>query len=230
MLDFPSANLQVGQLFPDPVIAGVPLWMWDGEKWITFSEEGGANILVEPTAPLDVPDNTLWWSSTEGRLYLLYNDSNSVQWVAASPVERGPQGMRGPQGLRGPEGPPFALSYMFAGLTANVPFATAWIDLLTLDVGGEGTWFVIGTASVSNGSNASHAAARLISAATPISMVRIIEPNPAWINNGTCSGVVVNPAAPIRLQVIDDSANATAHAFPVAGGGSATHMTAIRIA
>ena len=48
--------------------------------------EGGGSITVSPTAPTDpVPaSGDLWWNSTEGELYVYYNDGTSSQWVAAA--------------------------------------------------------------------------------------------------------------------------------------------------
>ncbi len=48
--------------------------------------EGGGSITVSPTAPTDpVPaSGDLWWNSTEGELYVYYNDGSSSQWVAAA--------------------------------------------------------------------------------------------------------------------------------------------------
>jgi hypothetical protein len=46
----------------------------------------GASIaFVSDTPPTGIPDNTLWWESDTGNLYLWYNDGNSKQWVIACP-------------------------------------------------------------------------------------------------------------------------------------------------
>jgi hypothetical protein len=46
----------------------------------------GASIAyVSDTPPTGVPDNTLWWESDTGNLYLYYNDGNTKQWVIACP-------------------------------------------------------------------------------------------------------------------------------------------------
>jgi len=39
MLDFPSAPT-VGQKYPQPPVAGVPVYSWDGEKWTTPTQTG----------------------------------------------------------------------------------------------------------------------------------------------------------------------------------------------
>jgi hypothetical protein len=46
---------------------------------------GGASVLVGDTAPVGAPDNSLWWESDSGLLFIRYNDGNSAQWVNAAP-------------------------------------------------------------------------------------------------------------------------------------------------
>jgi hypothetical protein len=41
---------------------------------------------VSDTAPASPQANALWWNSTDGQLYLWYNDGNSSQWVIATPT------------------------------------------------------------------------------------------------------------------------------------------------
>jgi len=54
-------------------------YSWDGEKWVS-----GANgaIYVSDPPPPNAPANSLWWNSTNGTLYVRYNDGNSTQWVS----------------------------------------------------------------------------------------------------------------------------------------------------
>ncbi|MDA9539224.1 hypothetical protein ACM41_24290 [Bradyrhizobium sp. CCBAU 21362] len=55
---------------------------------------GGASVLVSETPPVGAADNSLWWESDSGNLFIRYNDGNSAQWVAtagsavAAPVVR----------------------------------------------------------------------------------------------------------------------------------------------
>jgi hypothetical protein len=44
-----------------------------------------ASVVVSDTAPAGAADNTLWWESDSGLLYVRYNDGNSSQWVIACP-------------------------------------------------------------------------------------------------------------------------------------------------
>jgi hypothetical protein len=47
---------------------------------------GGSSVYVQDTPPTGVPDNSLWWESDSGLLYVRYNDGDSTQWVIAAPV------------------------------------------------------------------------------------------------------------------------------------------------
>jgi hypothetical protein len=51
--------------------------------WGLWSMDGTG--LAGPTPPVNVPDNTLWWDSQSGSLFVYYDDGNSKQWVIASP-------------------------------------------------------------------------------------------------------------------------------------------------
>lgn len=47
---------------------------------------------VSATAPTQARTNDFWWDTTLGRLFILYNDGSSTQWVDASPDGGGGQG------------------------------------------------------------------------------------------------------------------------------------------
>ena len=81
--DFPNAPT-VGQKYPAPPVAGVPVYSWDGAKW-TASGSGVATVIASDTPPTGVADDTLWWESDTGLMYVRYNDGNSTQWVIACP-------------------------------------------------------------------------------------------------------------------------------------------------
>lgn len=70
---------------------GPVLKVYDGANWInclpyTFA----APIVSDVTPALTYPDGTLWWNSTNGLMYILYNDGTSRQWTqvtsSVSPV------------------------------------------------------------------------------------------------------------------------------------------------
>jgi hypothetical protein len=46
---------------------------------------GGSTVYVSDTPPPGVPDNSLWWESDSGLLWIRYNDGDSTQWVIAAP-------------------------------------------------------------------------------------------------------------------------------------------------
>jgi len=46
---------------------------------------GGANVTISDTAPGSPNNGDLWWESDKGRLKIYYNDTDSQQWVDASP-------------------------------------------------------------------------------------------------------------------------------------------------
>jgi len=46
---------------------------------------GGANVTISDTAPGSAQAGDLWWESDKGRLKIYYNDTDSDQWVDASP-------------------------------------------------------------------------------------------------------------------------------------------------
>ena len=56
-------------------------YVWDGQKWVKEGG-GGSAVYVSDTAPDDPEDNSLWWESDSGILYVRYNDGSSTQWVA----------------------------------------------------------------------------------------------------------------------------------------------------
>jgi hypothetical protein len=70
---------------------GPTLKVWSGTQWINCLPYTYANTIVADTAPsiADHYPGTLWWDSSTGLMYVLYDDGNTVQWtqVAASVVD-----------------------------------------------------------------------------------------------------------------------------------------------
>jgi hypothetical protein len=68
------------------------LKVYDGSNWINCMPYTYAAPIVAATAPpiVNFPDNTQWWNSTNGLMYILYNDGTSRQWTqvtsSVSPV------------------------------------------------------------------------------------------------------------------------------------------------
>ena len=50
-----------------------------------------APVTISPQAPASAVPGDLWWCNLDGRLYVLYDDGTSVQWVAATPQGSGAQ-------------------------------------------------------------------------------------------------------------------------------------------
>ena len=66
----------------------------DGGQWVPATPSGGGEgaagqttVIMSSDAPSteDNEPGQLWWSNEDGRLYVLYDDGNSRQWVDASP-------------------------------------------------------------------------------------------------------------------------------------------------
>tara|TARA_Y100000287_G_scaffold87869_1_gene69771 strand:- start:15414 stop:17669 length:2256 start_codon:yes stop_codon:yes gene_type:complete len=62
--------------------AGVMSWTTPGST--------GANVTISDTAPGSPTAGDLWWESDKGRLKIYYNDTDSTQWVDASPPLQAP--------------------------------------------------------------------------------------------------------------------------------------------
>jgi hypothetical protein len=77
--NFPNSP-SIGQLYPSPPQANVPVYQWDGEKWVVITS--GVSPVYIGDAPPAVPSNgTLWFNSITAQLYIYYTDVNSSQWV-----------------------------------------------------------------------------------------------------------------------------------------------------
>lgn len=82
-LDFP-ANPTDGQEYEFPPFT----YKWDGEKWKTIKTgDGGtgSSVYVQDTAPSGALPGSLWYCTTNGFTYILYQDTDSTQWVDSSP-------------------------------------------------------------------------------------------------------------------------------------------------
>ena len=79
-LTYPAINGTSGQVLTSDGTGNV--------TWTTVSGGGGggASVTVSDTAPGSASAGDLWWESDTGRLKIYYQDTNSTQWVDASPV------------------------------------------------------------------------------------------------------------------------------------------------
>jgi hypothetical protein len=63
------------------------LKVWDGTTWLPCRQTStSGTAIVAPTAPPLTAnvDNALWWNSTNGMMYILYNDGTTRQWTQIS--------------------------------------------------------------------------------------------------------------------------------------------------
>ena len=62
------------------------VYRWSGSAYIEIGPTtgGGSSVYISDTPPVGVTDNSLWWKSDVGVMYVRYNDGNSTQWVQAA--------------------------------------------------------------------------------------------------------------------------------------------------
>ena len=58
---------------------------YDGSNWEAANIGTVANAVISDTAPGSATAGDLWWESDTGRLKIYYNDTDSTQWVDATP-------------------------------------------------------------------------------------------------------------------------------------------------
>ena len=75
-LTYPTTNGSNGEVLTSDGSGNV-VWAAGGS--------GGANVTISDTAPGSAQAGDLWWESDKGRLKIYYNDTDSTQWVDASP-------------------------------------------------------------------------------------------------------------------------------------------------
>jgi len=91
----PTSNLSLfpnvaadGQLIPDffsEHVSNFNLRILDETISSLQNSGSGASVSVSDSAPTDPSPGDLWWNSNEGVLKIYYSDSDSSQWVDASP-------------------------------------------------------------------------------------------------------------------------------------------------
>lgn len=76
-IDFPSSPA-INQQFT----GGSTTYQWDGIGWNIVPQVGP--IFIGDTPPANPAIGQQWWRSTNGQLYLWYDDGNTKQWVQAA--------------------------------------------------------------------------------------------------------------------------------------------------
>jgi hypothetical protein len=56
------------------------------KQYVDAQVAAKAAVFTSDTPPAGVPDNSLWWESDTGLLFVRYNDGDSTQWVLAMPM------------------------------------------------------------------------------------------------------------------------------------------------
>ena len=88
-----STGNTIGELWLDtngdpPLFPGPTLKVYDGTQWINCfpaSTIYAVPLISDTVPPLAAhPDGTLWWDSSSGLMYILYNDGNTRQWTQVS--------------------------------------------------------------------------------------------------------------------------------------------------
>ena len=85
-------SLAVGQFYvemadPMRVWIGVPVSIDPRGKRLLLDTTIPGGAVVSVTPPTVGAPGMLWWDSTQGQMYVRYDDGNSVQWVAASNLQ-----------------------------------------------------------------------------------------------------------------------------------------------
>jgi hypothetical protein len=65
----------------DVFASGITSWRWDGAKW---NSNTVARVAISDTPPTGAIVGDEWWNSSDGQLYIYYNDGSSTQWVIAN--------------------------------------------------------------------------------------------------------------------------------------------------
>ena len=73
-----------------PLFPGPTLKVWDGANWINCFPAPSiyAVPVISDTAPTlaNHIDGTLWWDSSSGSMYILYNDGTTRQWTQVNSI------------------------------------------------------------------------------------------------------------------------------------------------
>ena len=59
---------------------------YNGSQWVNASVSTTAQVVVQDAAPSNPQSGDMWWKSDEGTLKIYYSDTDTNQWVDASPI------------------------------------------------------------------------------------------------------------------------------------------------
>ena len=89
--EVPAADRRNGFLWWNAEDGTLYVWYIDENtsQWVVAvpasGSGGGASVSIIETAPTGAQQGDLWWNTTDGRLYVWYEDGDTTQWVDASP-------------------------------------------------------------------------------------------------------------------------------------------------
>ena len=114
-------------LVSSPPVSGQVL-KYNGSSWVPDTDVGGgggsASVTISDIAPGSPTAGDLWWESDKGRLKIYYQDTDSSQWVDASPP-------------LAPATAPVAVGYI--NMNGNSPTWTGTTGYTVAKSGGDGT-------------------------------------------------------------------------------------------
>lgn len=89
----PPANPSEGEVWLDTTPPG-GLWVMGPDGWMRLgmnSESGGymAPVTISDTAPTGKIPGDLWWNSSNGQMFVYYQDTTSAQWVVTNAATSG---------------------------------------------------------------------------------------------------------------------------------------------
>ncbi len=79
-----TAGNSVGETWLNTSLTKPVLNVWNGVEWVKASSSG-SGCWVGDAPPTEYEQGSLWWNSSNGTLYVWYDDGDTQQWVEASP-------------------------------------------------------------------------------------------------------------------------------------------------
>jgi hypothetical protein len=130
--------------FPDFPTDG-QIFTSNGQSWVYIAATNSwdsiisSGAVVSNTAPTSPAPGDIWWNSTDGNLYVYYNDGDSAQWVVS--VSSGAQGPKGSKG---------GIRYTFSANTTDANPGAGFVRYNNFSVGSVTNIFASTTDSANN--------------------------------------------------------------------------------